>query len=108
MNVSDQPIRIETRKRPNCCQKSLRLEGRNRREKRLVSAMNEITIETELRAWFTEESLATWLRISDRKVRQWVAEGRLPSYKLDGCRRFHPDDVASFVAQFRDARSVAA
>jgi excisionase family DNA binding protein len=70
--------------------------------------MNEITIETELRAWFTEESLATWLRISDRKVRQWVAEGRLISYKLDGCRRFDPDDVDRFVAQFRDARSVAA
>jgi excisionase family DNA binding protein len=82
--------------------------GLNGPRKRLVSAMSEITIETELRAWFTEESLATWLRISDRKVRQWVAEGRLTSYKLDGCRRFHPDDVASFVAQFRDARSVAA
>jgi excisionase family DNA binding protein len=108
MNVSEQPIRIETRKRPNCRQKPLHSKGRNRRVKRLVRAMNEITIDSELQAWFTEESLATWLRISDRKIRQWVAEGRLPSYKLDGCRRFHPDDVASFVAQFRDARSVAA
>jgi excisionase family DNA binding protein len=108
MNVSDQSIRTRTRRRLDTCQKPSHLKGRNRRVSRLVNAMNEITIDTELRAWFTEESLATWLRISDRKVRQWVAEGRLPSYKLDGCRRFHPDDVASFLAQFRDARSVAA
>jgi excisionase family DNA binding protein len=70
--------------------------------------MAELSINAERDAWFTEESLASWLRISDRKVRQWVAEGRLPSYKLDGCRRFHPEDVDQFVSQFRDSRRAAA
>jgi hypothetical protein len=33
-----------------------------------------------------------------------VAQGRLRSYTLDGCRRFDPADVDAFVAQFRDER----
>jgi len=70
--------------------------------------MAELSINTDRDAWFTEQSLASWLRISDRKVRQWVAEGRLHSYKLDGCRRFHPDDVDRFVAQFMDRRELVA
>jgi excisionase family DNA binding protein len=37
-------------------------------------------------------------------VRKWVSQGRLRSYKLDGCRRFDPADVDAFVAQFRDER----
>jgi excisionase family DNA binding protein len=54
------------------------------------------------RAWFTPESLASYLQVSERMVRKWVAQGRLRSYKLDGCRRFDPADVDAFVAQFRD------
>lgn len=56
------------------------------------------------RAWFTPESLASYLQVSERMVRKWVAQGRLRSYKLDGCRRFDPIDVDAFVAQFRDER----
>ncbi len=55
-------------------------------------------------AWFTPESLASYLQVSERMVRKWVAQGRLRSYKLDGCRRFDPADVDAFVAQFRDER----
>lgn len=58
----------------------------------------------ERRAWFTPESLASYLQVSERMVRKWVAQGRLRSYKLDGCRRFDPADVDAFVAQFRDER----
>lgn len=70
--------------------------------------MTELSIETRRQAWFTPESLASYLQVSDRMIRKWVAEGRLHSYKLDGCRRFDPADVASFVAQFRDRRGIAA
>jgi excisionase family DNA binding protein len=56
------------------------------------------------RAWYTPESLASYLQVSERMVRKWVAQGRLRSYKLDGCRRFDPADVDAFVAQFRDER----
>jgi excisionase family DNA binding protein len=56
------------------------------------------------RPWFTLESLASYLQVSERMVRKWVTQGRLRSYKLDGCRRFDPADVDAFVAQFRDER----
>jgi excisionase family DNA binding protein len=55
-------------------------------------------------AWFTPETLAAYLQVSERMVRKWVAQERLRSYKLDGCRRFDPADVDAFVAQFRDER----
>jgi excisionase family DNA binding protein len=70
--------------------------------------MTEITIDTERRPWFTPDTLAAYLHVSDRLIRKWVAEGRLRSYKLDGCRRFSPEDVDAFVAGQRDRRAVAA
>lgn len=70
--------------------------------------MSELTIDTRRRAFFTPETLASYLQVSDRLIRKWVAEGRLHSYKLDGCRRFDPADVDDFVAQFRDRRAAAA
>jgi len=69
--------------------------------------MNGLSIETQRRAFFTPDGLASYLQVSDRLIRKWVAEGRLPSYKLDGCRRFDPADVDSFIAQFVDRREVA-
>ncbi len=68
--------------------------------------MTELLIDTQRRAFFTSDSLAAYLQVSDRMIRKWVSEGRLRSYKLDGCRRFDPADVDEFVAQFR-ARSEA-
>lgn len=56
------------------------------------------------RTWFTPETLAAHLRVSERMVRKWVAQGRLRSYKIDGCRRFDPTDVDAFLAQFVDDR----
>jgi excisionase family DNA binding protein len=79
---------------------------RNRSRQRLA-AMTELSIKTERTAWFTPDSLASYLQVSDRMIRKWVAEGRLRSYKLDGCRRFDPADVDSFLAQFQDERQVA-
>jgi excisionase family DNA binding protein len=70
--------------------------------------MSGVTIETQRQAWFTPDTLASYLQVSDRMIRKWVAEGRLVSYKLDGCRRFDPDDVDRFVAELRDDRKVAA
>jgi excisionase family DNA binding protein len=75
---------------------------------RRLAGMSEITIDTNLRPWFTPDTLAAHLHVSDRLIRKWVAEGRLPSYKLGGCRRFSPEDVDSFVAEQRDRRAVAA
>jgi excisionase family DNA binding protein len=70
--------------------------------------MTELIVQTTRQAFFTPDSLASYLQVSDRLIRKWVAEGRLRSYKLDGCRRFDPGDVDSFVAQFQDQREVVA
>jgi excisionase family DNA binding protein len=72
-----------------------------------VVAVSELLIRTEREAWFTPDSLASYLQVSDRMIRKWVAEGRLRSYKLDGCRRFNPADVEEFVAQFRESGRAA-
>lgn len=66
-------------------------------------AMPPLPVENKRMSWFTSDSLAAYLQVSDRMIRKWVAEGRLRSYKLDGCRRFEPADVDDFVAQFRQA-----
>jgi excisionase family DNA binding protein len=70
--------------------------------------MMQLSIDTDRRAFFTVDTLASYLQVSDRMIRKWVADGRLRSYKLDGCRRFDPADVDSFVAQFLDEREAVA
>jgi excisionase family DNA binding protein len=72
-----------------------------------LAGMSEIALHATRRPWFTPDTLATYLHVSDRMVRKWVAEGRLRSYKLDGCRRFDPADVDEFVSGLRDERAVA-
>jgi excisionase family DNA binding protein len=52
--------------------------------------------------FFTERSLAAYLAVSDRTVRNWIRRGELPSYKLGASRRIDPDDVESFLARNRE------
>ncbi len=53
-------------------------------------------------AFFTERSLAAYLAVSDRTIRNWISRGELPSYKLGSARRIDPADVDRFLAQRRD------
>src|SRR4051794_32183038 len=53
-------------------------------------------------AFFTERSLATYLAVSDRTIRNWIRRGELPSYKLGASRRIDPADVDDFLARHRD------
>ena len=53
-------------------------------------------------AFFTERSLADYLAVSDRTVRNWIRRGELPSYKLGASRRIDPADVAAFLEQRRE------
>lgn len=53
-------------------------------------------------AFFTERSLAAYLAVSDRTIRNWIRRGELPSYKLGAARRIDPADVESFLASHRD------
>ena len=55
----------------------------------------------KLDAFFTERTLAQYLTVSDRTVRDWIRRGQLPSYKLGGSRRIAPADVEAFLAARR-------
>ena len=52
--------------------------------------------------FFTERTLAAYLAVSDRTVRNWIRRGELPSYKLGASRRIDPADVATFLEQRRE------
>lgn len=52
--------------------------------------------------FFTERSLAAYLAVSDRTIRNWIRRGELPSYKLGAARRIDPADVDAFLAQRKD------
>lgn len=53
-------------------------------------------------AFFTERTLAAYLAVSDRTIRNWIRRGELPSYKLGASRRIDPADVEDFLARHRD------
>jgi excisionase family DNA binding protein len=53
-------------------------------------------------AFFTERSLADYLAVSDRTIRNWIRRGELPSYKLGASRRIDSADVEDFLARHRD------
>jgi excisionase family DNA binding protein len=55
--------------------------------------------------FFTERTLAKFLAVSDRTVRNWIRRGELPSYKLGAARRIDPADVNDFLARHRDEAS---
>lgn len=53
-------------------------------------------------AFFTERTLASFLSVSDRTIRNWIRRGELSSYKLGAARRIDPTDVEDFLARHRD------
>jgi excisionase family DNA binding protein len=53
-------------------------------------------------AFFTERTLATYLAVSDRTIRNWIRRGELPSYKLGAARRIDPADVDAFLEARRE------
>jgi excisionase family DNA binding protein len=52
--------------------------------------------------FFTERSLADYLAVSDRTIRNWIRRGELASYKLGAARRIDPADVEEFLARRRE------
>jgi excisionase family DNA binding protein len=53
-------------------------------------------------SFYTERTLADFLAVSDRTIRNWIRRGELPSYKLGAARRIDPADVEDFLARHRD------
>lgn len=56
-------------------------------------------------SFYTERSLAAYLAVSDRTIRNWIRRGDLSSYKLGAARRIDPADVEDFLARHRDEAS---
>lgn len=54
--------------------------------------------------FFTPNSLAELLDVSERTVRYWIADGTLPSYKFGRIRRIDRTDVDVFLAHHRQER----
>ena len=68
--------------------------------------MTALRVITEpLRPFFTPRTLAEYLAISERTARQMLADGRMPSYKIEGTRRVDPADVDAYLARHRDERA---
>jgi excisionase family DNA binding protein len=56
------------------------------------------------RPFYTVRSLARRLSLSERTVREMVRRGVISSYRVEGARRFAPEDVDSYLAERRDER----
>src|SRR5260221_13029875 len=65
-----------------------------------------LTVTAERQAWFTPETLAAYLQVSDRQVRNLVNDGLLGSYKIGRSRPFGPADGDAFVGQLRGERKL--
>lgn len=66
--------------------------------------MSEIQVAMQRRAFFTTRSLAAYLAISPRTVKDMLARGVLPSYRVEGSRRIDPADVDAYLARCREQR----
>jgi putative molybdopterin biosynthesis protein len=62
-------------------------------------------LEVDRRPFFTPKALAGYLSISERTVREMLAKGRLPSYKIEGQRRISAEDLDAYLARNRTERA---
>lgn len=67
--------------------------------------MSALTVaRPELRPFFTPKTLADYLAISERTVRDMLAKGRIPSYRVEGMRRVAAEDVDRYLAERRSGK----
>ena len=57
---------------------------------------------TEHRPFFTPKTLAAHLALSERTIRQMLADQTIPSYLIGGARRIDPADVDAYLMSRRD------
>jgi excisionase family DNA binding protein len=83
----------------------LRSSGRHRDEADTIAAgsgQRGHGEETEQVQLLHRATLADFLAVSDRTIRNWIRSGKLPSYKFGAARRIDPTDVEDFLARHRD------
>jgi excisionase family DNA binding protein len=63
--------------------------------------VNQPSPNEDKRRFFTPQSLARYLGVSERTMRQMLSDGVIPSYKIVGRRRIDPPDVDAYLAGVR-------
>lgn len=53
--------------------------------------------------FFTVVSLAGYLGVHPRTIRQWISDGKIPSYSFEGSRRISAADVDAYIRARRVA-----
>jgi excisionase family DNA binding protein len=76
-----------------------------KRARRRADVSGAIHVVTECQGFFTPKTLAAYLALSERTVRQLLADSAIPSYRIAGSRRIDPRDVDNYL---RTCRNVSA
>jgi excisionase family DNA binding protein len=70
--------------------------------------MSEVRVrEREEEAFYTVQSLAKRLSVSERTAKDMLLKRDIPSYKFRGLRRIDKVDVDSYLAEHREERKAA-
>lgn len=72
----------------------------------LLRAARDVRLAGEdRRPMFSPKTLAAYLAISERKVRQMIADREIVSYRVAGQRRIKPEDVDAYLDHRREGRA---
>ena len=64
------------------------------------------SLPARLRPFFTPRTLAQYLSVSERTVREMLRTGQLASYRVAGSRRIAAEDVDAYLAEHRSEERV--
>ena len=65
-----------------------------------------IHVVTERQGFFTPKTLAAYLALSERTVRQLLADSAIPSYRIAGSRRIDPRDVDNYLRRCKNGSAL--
>lgn len=71
----------------------------------IVDALSARAPASDPRPFYTQKQLALQLGVTDRTLRTLTANGTIPSYKIEGSRRYRPADVDAYLARCREERA---
>lgn len=71
----------------------------------IVDALAARPATSDPRPFYTARTLADKLGVSSRTVHALLANGTIPSYKIESSRRIAPADVDAYLARCREERA---
>lgn len=73
----------------------------------IARRLDELAVHSSERPFYTVAKLASRLSLSERTVKDLLARGTIPSYRVAGSRRVDPADVDAYLAANRSERRAA-